>query len=45
VAAGPSIVLAATAFLLIALGGAKLRRLPSRRAPIPVETAEDARIA
>ncbi|KZE95255.1 Manganese transport system membrane protein MntB [Agromyces sp. NDB4Y10] len=45
VAAGPSIVLAATAFLLIALGGSKLRRLPSRRAPIPVETAEDARIA
>ncbi|MEI5584590.1 MULTISPECIES: metal ABC transporter permease [unclassified Agromyces] len=45
VAAGPSIVLAATAFLLIALGGSKLRRLPSRRTPIPVETAEDARIA
>ena len=45
VAAGPSIVLAATAFFLIALVGSQLRRLPSRRAPIPVETAEDARIA
>jgi len=45
VAAGPSIVLAATAFFLIALVGSQLRRIPSRRAPIPVETAEDARIA
>ena len=45
VAAGPSIALAATAFFLLALGGSQLRRLPSRRAPIPVETAEDARIA
>ena len=45
VAAGPAIALAATAFFLVALGGSQLRRLPSRRAPIPVETAEDARIA
>ncbi|MFE5670401.1 metal ABC transporter permease [Agromyces sp. NPDC056523] len=45
VAAGPSIVLAATAFFLVALIGSQVRRLPSRRAPIPVETAEDARIA
>lgn len=45
VAAGPAIALAATSFLLLALGGSQLRKLPSRRAPIPVETAEDARIA
>ncbi|GAA1058019.1 zinc ABC transporter permease [Agromyces luteolus] len=45
VAAGPAIALAATAFFLVALVGSQLRRLPSRRAPIPVETAEDARIA
>ncbi|MGR2752317.1 metal ABC transporter permease [Agromyces arachidis] len=45
VAAGPAIVLAATAFLLLALGASALRGIPSRRAPIPVETAEEARIA
>ena len=45
VAAGPSIVLAATAFFVLALGISKLRALPWNRVAIPVETAEDARIA
>jgi len=45
VAAGPSIVLAATAFFALALGISKLRGLPLNRVAIPVETAEDARIA
>jgi manganese/iron transport system permease protein len=45
VAAGPSIVLAATAFFALALGVSKLRGLPLNRVAIPVETAEDARIA
>ncbi|WP_353826975.1 metal ABC transporter permease [Agromyces sp. SYSU T0242] len=45
VAAGPAIALAAAGFLVVALLGSRVRRLPSRRAPIPVETAEDARIA
>ncbi|GAA1761969.1 metal ABC transporter permease [Agromyces humatus] len=45
VAAGPAIALAATAFFLLALGISKVRGLPLRRADIPVETAEDARIA
>ncbi|GLU88164.1 metal ABC transporter permease [Agromyces sp. NBRC 114283] len=44
IAAGPSIALAATAFFAVALGVSKLRRLPWRE-QIPVETAEDARIA
>lgn len=45
IAAGPSIALAATAFFLIALGISKLRAVPWNRVSIPVETAEDARIA
>lgn len=45
IAAGPSIVLAATAFFLVALGISKLRGLPLRRVSIPAETAEDARTA
>jgi zinc/manganese transport system permease protein len=45
VAAGPAIAIAATAFFLLALGISKLRGLPLNRVPIPVETAEDARIA
>ncbi|WP_157000880.1 metal ABC transporter permease [Agromyces laixinhei] len=45
IAAGPAIALAATGFFLLALGISKLRGLPLRRVPIPVETAEDARIA
>ena len=45
VAAGPSIVLAATAFFALALGISKLRALPLNRVAIPVETAEDARTA
>lgn len=45
VAAGPSIVIAATAFFVLALGVSKLRGLPWNRVAIPVETAEDARIA
>jgi len=45
IAAGPAIALAATAFFLLALGISKLRALPLRRADIPVETAEGARIA
>lgn len=45
IAAGPSIALAATAFFLLALGLSKLRGLAWRRADIPVETAEGARIA
>ena len=45
VAAGPSIVLAATGFFVLALGISKLRALPWNRVAIPVETAEDARIA
>ena len=45
VAAGPSIALAATAFFLLALGISKLRGLPLNRVSIPVETAEDARVA
>jgi len=45
VAAGPSIALAATAFFLLALGISKLRAVPWNRVSIPVETAEDARIA
>lgn len=45
IAAGPSIALAATAFFLLALGISKLRALPWNRVSIPVETAEDARIA
>lgn len=45
VAAGPAIALAATAFFLLALGISKLRGLPLKRVAIPVETAEDARIA
>ncbi|QEO14581.1 metal ABC transporter permease [Agromyces intestinalis] len=44
VAAGPAIVLAATAFFLIALIARRVRRLPWRR-DIPVETAEEARLA
>lgn len=45
IAAGPSIALAATAFFLLALGISKLRAVPWGRVSIPVETAEDARIA
>ena len=45
VAAGPSIALAATGFFVLALGISKLRALPWNRVAIPVETAEDARIA
>lgn len=45
IAAGPAIALAATAFFLLALGLAKLRAVPWRPTDIPVETAEDARIA
>lgn len=45
VAAGPAIAIAATAFFLLALGISKLRGLPLNRVSIPVETAEDARIA
>jgi len=45
VAAGPSIVLAATAFFALALGISKLRALPWNRGAIPVESAEDARTA
>ncbi|HEY9365255.1 MAG TPA: metal ABC transporter permease [Agromyces sp.] len=45
IAAGPAIALAATAFFLLALGISKLRGLPWNRVAIPVETAEDARIA
>ena len=45
VAAGPSIALAATAFFLLALGISKLRAVPWNGVSIPVETAEDARIA
>lgn len=45
VAAGPSIVIVATAFFVLALGISKLRALPWNRVAIPVETAEDARIA
>lgn len=45
IAAGPSIALAATACFLIALGISRLRRLPWSARPIPVETAEEARIA
>jgi zinc/manganese transport system permease protein len=45
VAAGPAIALAATAFFLLALGISKVRGLPWKRVDIPVETAEDARIA
>jgi ABC-type Mn2+/Zn2+ transport system permease subunit len=45
VAAGPSIVLAATTFFALALGISKLRALPWNRVAIPVETAEDARTA
>jgi manganese/iron transport system permease protein len=45
VAAGPSIVIAATAFFALALGISKLRGLPLNRVAIPVETAEDARTA
>ena len=45
VAAGPSIVLAATGFFVLALGISKLRALPWNRVAIPVETAEDARTA
>lgn len=44
IAAGPAIALAATAFFLLSLGISKLRGLPLKRASIPVETAEDARI-
>ncbi|MGW9630518.1 metal ABC transporter permease [Agromyces sp. NPDC055520] len=45
IAAGPAIALAATAFFLLALGVSKLRTLPLNRVSIPVETAEDARVA
>ncbi|MCD2440916.1 metal ABC transporter permease [Agromyces sp. SYSU K20354] len=45
IAAGPAIALAATGFFLLALGISKLRGLPLKRVDIPVETAEDARIA
>ena len=45
VAAGPSIALAATGFFVLALGISTLRALPWNRVAIPVETAEDARIA
>jgi zinc/manganese transport system permease protein len=45
VAAGPAIALAATAFFLLALAISKVRGLPWKRVDIPVETAEDARIA
>ena len=45
IAAGPAIALAATAFFLLALGISKLRGLPLKRVSIPVETAEDARVA
>ncbi|WP_448811882.1 metal ABC transporter permease [Agromyces bauzanensis] len=45
VAAGPTIALAATGFFLLALGISKLRAVPWNRVAIPVETAEDARIA
>lgn len=45
VAAGPAIALAATAFVLLALGIDRARRLPWRVRGIPVETAEGARTA
>ncbi|WP_127794965.1 metal ABC transporter permease [Agromyces sp. LHK192] len=45
VAAGPSIALAATGCFAIALGVSQLRRVPWRARRIPVETAEEARIA
>ncbi|MDQ0894016.1 metal ABC transporter permease [Agromyces ramosus] len=45
IAAGPAIAIAATAFFLLALGISKVRGLPLNRVSIPVETAEDARIA
>lgn len=45
IAAGPAIAIAATGFFLLALGISKLRGLPLNRVSIPVETAEDARIA
>lgn len=45
IAAGPSIALAATACFAIALGVSRVRRLPWRGRSIPVETAEEARIA
>lgn len=45
VAAGPSIALAATACFALALGISRLRRLPWGSRAIPVETAEEARIA
>ena len=45
VAAGPAIAIAATGFFLLALGISKLRGLPWSRVSIPVETAEEARIA
>ena len=43
IAAGPSIVLAATGFFALALGGSKLRAVPLNRVRIPVGPAEDAR--
>ena len=43
IAAGPSIVLAATGFFALALGISKLRAVPLNRVAIPVGTAEDAR--
>lgn len=45
VAAGPSIALAAAACFLLALGISRLRRLRWSTQSIPVETAEEARIA
>lgn len=45
IAAGPAIALAATACFAIALGVSRVRRLPWRGRAIPVETAEEARIA
>jgi zinc/manganese transport system permease protein len=45
IAAGPAIAIAATGFFLLALGISKLGGLPLNRVSIPVETAEDARIA
>ncbi|WP_395244996.1 metal ABC transporter permease [Agromyces sp. MMS24-K17] len=44
IAAGPAIALAATAFFLVALLARQARRLPWRR-DVPVETAEEARVA
>ncbi|WP_394553638.1 metal ABC transporter permease [Agromyces sp. MMS24-JH15] len=44
IAAGPAIALAATTFFLIALIAHRVRRIPWRR-DIPVETAEEARLA